>query len=615
MQGVLATLLAGFALISWMALGSLLVTRSGDDIAHEVKIPASLLVGSGITAAAFAVLTRLGIVDGAIWLVGGISLLVVILRRHAMHDAVREIAVEHRVTLGSSGFLRALALPMAALLWINAIAPPRDADVMRYHLAHIRQIISDGGWQTIPDYHYAFPFGWTLNYLPFERLDLPQAASLVNVGLWLILLAGLFRIARASQGSRIAVLISVAFFVHPFVLHTFASAMADGYAIFVVYAVALLLSKTNDHEESVAPLLGFVSWIGTQSRYQLAGVAMAATLVFVWSAARRRSLRGLLRFSAGAAAAIVLSAPFYVANLTGLGNPVWPLFIPAINGTGAYADRIAAAYSRSLTGSYDAPFMVRKFGDMLLTPSLFPLALLLVAIILASVWTRDVRYRRIAIFGTLFLGFWGLVQPRFFPKQVIIVLALGPLLAAPAIEGRVSSVGGRRLIRSALVAAIVAMAGLSAVLSWDHARYAVTGDKAAFHRFTWYYPVYDWVNHNTPTDARFLVIAYSGHSYYLDRRYRRADPWLSGVVDWSSVSSPENLDDVLHRGGYDYVIFDDRDWSDFSGGSAMSSSVRAAIEKGMLVPVHESRERLYSSRIRRRFSETTVYVLRRVTPG
>lgn len=615
MQGVLATLLAGLALTAWIAIGSIPVKRSAADVSPEVALPGSLLVGSGLTAAAFAVLTRLGIVDGAMWLVGGASLLVLVLQRHVTREMIGDIAAEYRRTLGSSGFLRTVAIPVAALLWINAIAPPRDADVMRYHLAHIRQIISDGGWQTIPDYHYAFPFGWTLNYLPFERLHLPQAASLVNVGLWLALLGGLFRIARTSLASRNAILVCVAFLVHPFVLHTFASAMADGYAIFVVYAIALLLAKVDDHQTSVATLLGFACWIGVQSRYQLVGAALAATAVFVWIAARRGSWRDLLHFSAGAAASLLLSAPFYIANLTGLGNPVWPLFIPAINGTGTYADRVAAAYSRSLTGSYDLPFILRSFVELLWTPSLVPLALLLVVIIPASLWMRDLRHRRVAIFGTIFLGLWGLTQPRFFRKQVILVLALGPLLAVPTIGGRLSAPAARRMIHGALAAAIVAMVGLSAVLSWDYARYAATGDKTEFHRFTWYYPVYDWVNHNTPTNARFLVVVYSGHSYYLDRRYRRADPWLSGVVDWSRVSSPENLDEVLRSGGYDYVIFDDRDWSDFYGGSAMSSSVKGAIGKGMLLPVHASRERLYSSRIRRKFTETTVYVLRRVTHG
>lgn len=615
MQGLLATLVAGFALSAWVAIGSVALNRFAPDVPIDLGLPVSILGGSGLTAAVFAVLTRIGIVDGAMWLVGGASLLALMWQRRVVLQMIRDTSTEYRLTLDGSRFLRLIAIPVAALLWINAVAPPRDADVMRYHLAHIRQIISDGAWQTIPDYHYAFPFGWTLNYLPFERLHLPQAASLVNVGLWLAVLAGLIRVARASKASPNAVLICVAFFVHPFVLHTFASAMADAYAIFVVYAVALLLSRMNDHDTGVAGLLGFASWIGAQSRYQLLGVALAGTIVFVWISARQRSWRSLAHFFAGTSVAILLSAPFYIANLAGLGNPVWPLFIPRVNGTGGYADRVAAVYSRSLTGSHDLLFMIRNFAELLSTPYLFPLSFLLVVVIVLSLLTRDSRYRRVATFGTIFLVLWGLVQPRFFPRQAILVLALGPFLLVPPLRDRLFSAPIGRVIHGALVASIVAMVIASAALSWDYARYAMTGDKTQFHRFTWYYHVYDWVNHNTPRDARFLVVAYSGHSYYLDRRYRRADPWLSGVVDWSAVSSPESLDDVLRRGPYDYVIFDDRDWSDFYGGSAMSSSVRSAIGKGMLVPVYESRERLYSSRIRRKFSETTVYVLKRVTNG
>ena len=56
------------------------------------------------------------------------------------------------------------------MYWLNAIVPPRDADVMRYHLAHVRQIARDGAWIAVPDFHYAIPFGWTLNFLPYEMM-------------------------------------------------------------------------------------------------------------------------------------------------------------------------------------------------------------------------------------------------------------------------------------------------------------------------------------------------------------------------------------------------------------------------------------------------------------
>ena len=42
----------------------------------------------------------------------------------------------------------------------------------------------------------------------------------------------------------------------------------------------------------------------------------------------------------------------------------------------------------------------------------------------------------------------------------------------------------------------------------------------------------------------------------------------------------------------------------------MASSVKSAISQGFLKPVHESNERLYTSRITRVFSVSNVYVLK-----
>lgn len=580
-----------------------------DDVV--VVLPVSLLIGSGATAAAYAVLTRLGVVDGAIWSVAILSLTALALRRGVTWRLIRGLASEYRATLRDSLLLRILAVPLAALLWICAIAPPRDADVMRYHLAHIRQIISDGRWEKIPDYHYAFPFGWTLDYLPFERVDLPQAASLVNTGLWIIMLGGLLKMTRGARTTPPAAWICVAFLSHPFVLRVFSSALADGYAVFVVYVIAALLVSAENTELSEATLLGFVCWIGIQSRYQLLAAALAGTLVFLGMAIRRRRLTAAAGFAKGAVAGVVLAAPFYVANLRDFGNPFWPLFVPQINGTAAYADRVASLYSASLVGLYDLRAFGIQFIELITTSFLVPLALVLILLVPASLTSHAPRYRRVAIFGSLIIGLWALAQPRLFPKHVVLLLPLGPLLAAAALEGRPAGPSARRLIKTAFGAAMVAMVAASAVFSLDYIRYAVAGNRAEYHRFTWYYPVYDWVNHNTPRDARFLVVAYSGHSYYLDRPYRRADPWLSGVVDWSRVSSPGDLNRVMRQGRYDYLIYDDRDWSDFVGGSAMSSAITSAIGQGLLMPVHRSRQKLYSSRFLRTFRETTVYVLRR----
>ena len=205
---------------------------------------------------------------------------------------------------------------------------------------------------------------------------------------------------------------------------------------------------------------------------------------------------------------------------------------------------------------------------------------------------------------------WIAMEPHLFPRHILLLLPIASLLFVPALDGLRSREAFTRFIERVLAGGLAVSILLSAIFAWDYARYDVTGDSSTFHRFTWYYPVYDWINKNTPKASRFLVIVYSGHSYYLDRPYRRADPWLSGVVDWSHVASSADVAQVLRHGGYDYVLYDDRDWRAFPAGAEMASAIRSAVRSRVLVPVHAERERLYTSRVTRDFGETSVYVLR-----
>jgi hypothetical protein len=268
-----------------------------------------------------------------------------------------------------------------------------------------------------------------------------------------------------------------------------------------------------------------------------------------------------------------------------------------------------------MTGWYEPSYMVARFGELISTPSLFPIALCLVLVIPVAIRSKDVRYRTVAVLGVLFLALWVFMEPRLFPRYVLLLLPAGALLFVPAFDGVWARPRAARAVRVVLSAAIVVMVAVSALFSWDYLRYAATGDENRFHRFTWYYPVYDWINRNTPHNSRFLVIAYSGHSYYLDRPYRRADPMLSGVVDWSRILSERDLLSVLAHGHYEYVLFDDRDWRPWPGGEKMSSAIRSAIASRALTPVYASRQRLYSSRVMRQFTETTVYLLRVTAPA
>lgn len=607
--GIAATALASVAILSWTAIGSVAFRRFG--AASAPTLPCSLLAGAATTGAALGILSLAGLVRPGALVVSLASLAILFVQRHFVKRDIGEALSALRLAIRELPVAKWLLYPLGAIAWVYAIAPPRDGDVMRYHLAHIRQIASDGAWKPIADITYAFPFAWTLNYLPFELLGLPQAAQLANLGLAVLVLITLLRLAPQPKDAALALLAALVFLAHPFILRTFTSALADAYAILAVTVVVGGILQLGREDNGAAVLLGFASWTGIGSRYQLVAVGIAATAIFVIHAARTHALKRLLPFSIGAASAIVLASPFYIANYFAFRNPVWPLFAGHSLAESSYSNTVASSFASAFAAPLDMRARVANALHLFTNADMVPLPLLLICLVAFTLWKGDSRHRYVALFAAMFLALWELMSPRLYPTHILPVLAVVPILLVETVSEFRQGTFAVRSARALMTAGIAGFAILSAFFAYDYARYALTGDSAAFHRYTWYYPTYEWANRATPRNSRFLVIVLSGHSYYLDRQYRRADPWLSAEVDWTSVASPASLDSLMSREGFQYVIFDDRNWGQFPGGAQMGDVIHGAMREGMLVPVHRSREPLYTSRVRRTSSRSDVYVLRR----
>ena len=51
-----------------------------------------------------------------------------------------------------------------------------------------------------------------------------------------------------------------------------------------------------------------------------------------------------------------------------------------------------------------------------------------------------------------------------------------------------------------------------------------------------------------------LVVGREGHTYYLDRSYLRAGPYLSGIVDWQSMKNVEEFHELLTTLKVNYIF-------------------------------------------------------------
>src|SRR2546422_7974713 len=608
--GLVATGLAVAQILGWLALGSCFLKNHCDDI---ISIPSSLLIGSGLTAFVYAIFAATGHVQAGI--VFGIVAVVVPVTvfRQRLVQMSRSLSTGYtELGTGRRWFLAPWTAALV-LFWALAITPPRDADVMRYHLAHIQQIDMENAWLPVPDWHYALPFGWTLNYLAFEHFGIPQVANLINLGLWIIISASLFQILRQQAGIPLALLTFTLAAYHPYMLKMATTAFADMYTIFAMLLITILIVRLPKLNLTLYGLLGFAAWIGIQSRYQAMAIGLSVTLFMCFLAFRGEvSRHAIVSYCTGAGCAWVLGSPFYVFNLLAFKNPVWPLMVHYLNGLTTYADQVADALTSSITGSFTFTTLLSGLQGLLIEPSTFPIPILAIGLLSVSVYTRTFPVVSITFLVVTYLLIWAWAQPMLEPRfsmYLIPLISVGwALVLADWVRSQILKPG---IITACFVSLLLVFILFAAIYSYDSLEYLFAGDLARYHRFTLFYGVFDWVNRETPNDARFLVILSSGQSYYLNRPYRRADPELSGVVDWSSLKGAADFEQILEGGGYTYVLYEDKDWGDAVGGSQMRFVVKEAIQKGLLAKLAVFHPQLFTLRILRRSISTTVLVLKR----
>jgi hypothetical protein len=109
------------------------------------------------------------------------------------------------------------------------------------------------------------------------------------------------------------------------------------------------------------------------------------------------------------------------------------------------------------------------------------------------------------------------------------------------------------------------------------------------------------------------MAAVQSSSDRLSRWHRRAEPDTSAVCDWRAVKSAEDLRDFLRRGAYDYVIYEQRDWSTSPGGPEMTAAIQEAVRKGFLAPTKLFLTPVYQLRMLNQ-SEPVLVQLLRVQP-
>lgn len=611
LTALLAIALGGLRLFALTALGRALLRRRR---APWLTVPLALLAAGAALGTMYASLLWAGWRDAALVIDGLAMLLALAFRGRQTAIELRRLFAPIIELARRDRWSLAISLGVVAIYLFNAVMPPRNTDALRYHLAHLAQIDREGRWAATSIAHYAFPFAWQSTFLPFVHFHVAAAAQVVDTGMWAILLAAIVGHRGASRIGTTGSLLLAVIALSPLAIVTATAPTADVFTVLAALVVAMLLAgRTPDASGAgfgEATALGFAAWVAVGTRYQAIAVGIAATIVaVVWLAHSDRWIT-LLGFVEGAVLAWLLAAPFFLANAVRFGNPVWPL--RSIPSTADYPATVGAFYASSLHGALSLPAEATAGWRLLSDQVAAPVPLLLLVVLVPVLFERGSAARsarRVALFCALFFGAWLLAQPMLYPR--FSVYLVGPALLLGLRQAEIVDQGRFRVAtRGMLAAGLVALGVYDVAGVALDARVLASGGRAGVQAGTWYYPVWAWLNANTPRDAKMLVIVRSGETYYLDRYYRRADPPTSAEVEWPRIADGAALGRAMRESGFDYLVYDSTAWRGTPGGSEMIAAIDDAAARGVLVEARRFSFRLTRSRFRNAAVPVTVVIYR-----
>ena len=586
---------------------------------RELPFPYALLgasvLGAAISSVLFMSLTHLALLTAPI--VAGASATLGLTSLYGWRHLLAHSGPPSGATLGTwwrglDLWDRTLVAGCALCLLIyllDAYTPPRSGDAMRYHLAQLEDLVRNGRFVFRPYYHYNFPLYFSYLSMPLYFAVGGMGVKLLNFLLLIQLAALTYALGRAAELARPGIPV-LGLLLTPSILQAGTTVNNDLAMLCSALAGILLLFGYQRIPRKSFLALAFTGFgLAMGMKYQ--GVLflpwyMALTWVAV---GRKLSFDTAKTIACLGLIGALLPAPFFVRNYVNTGVPTWPLHQELFGGEQDYLYEVTTRHSEHLRGRHGlaqtgkAVKGIVANGNFL--PLMWPLALLGGCVLFRR--RGGSTQLRIGFGLVSFLVLWWLLQPNLYPRFINYAL---PQLMVLATVGAESLREGWLRRAGYAVATVCVVFGLAVMFyySLDFFRFHLDQDVQRYHRFTWFYDDYSWIDEHLAPNARILVIANAGQTYYLNRDYVRADPYLTGTIDWRSMNA-HGLREAVRELGTRYILFENRDWHKRLGGDELTQLMAEFSQTRDVELLWKRHVRLATSRVMRTFDNSEVWLL------
>lgn len=477
---------------------------------------------------------------------------------------------------------------------VGALAPPAGVDPMTTHLAapkvYLRaQRIYE--MKTAETWYY--PFTIQMLFLFGMLLRGPQVAVLLHLGLGLLTMIGVYRLARLSEPPSTAWLAASIFYTITDVAVGSSSGTIDlgvcAFQFMAFFAYVRWTQSGGNVARFWLIISGLMAGLSSASKLTGAYVVLVLVTLVLYHTVKRRglSVQSVLRAPVlFGSLAVLVPAPWFLRSWLLTGNPFYPLLASIFNSGRTWQfplEPVGVGFS-TLLMPWTVTMMPYKSGWV------GPLFLSFLPLVLIDrVWRRFGNH---LAFVLSFLVLWSIIYSR-----VRVGLAAFAVLAVP-----IAVVIAHLATRTQVVRALVGMsvAGWLAVSCLADVRLqarrfpVVLGLETPqaylsrvfprYYNYHWYDDL-QFINQNLPDDAKVLV--WDRRGFYLERDYAWAMSLVTGylppgvVEDWSRLRSELEALNITHVA--------------FSEGKAPNADREVLnplrttlVESGCLVPVYAS---------------------------
>lgn len=586
---------AGLILIAWFGIGTFvfryLKVERAENHSHVLELVRNIAVGAAITSTVWFFFGLFGFykpVAAIILLVIGLAEGVLSLSR--VREARSESRVPERAGMFDKALLLLIAVPIVLAL-ISAIAPPTAKDSLLYHFSVPKAFIAQGSSAYIQGNIASYLALGTEMQIVWARLlggvyserAAEVAGSVVIWTFFPLLLAAVFGWARETNISRRWSLIAVVMVAAvPTAYHISSSGYIDvALALFVTLAIYSLCRWWREPSNTTAMLVAIFVGAALGMKLTTAFVIAAFALVVLLRARNANeeqagSLRSGRIVALGFGALLlagVFASPTYLRTWVATGSPVFPFYMSIWPGKAEGWDVERSNLFQGMNSQYGgadvdktryltAPVMVsvaaqpeepKNYDGVLGVAFLLGLPLLLFAL-----WKLElpVEAKIAAGVAGIMFAFW-----LFSSAQLRYLLPIVPALAI-AIAASVEAFGERfrniaqyAFAASSLVAIATTFAWFSQKAPLRVALGGETRDEYLVRNID-YYPFYQTVNSEAPTDAKVWLINMRRDTYHIERPvfadYLFED-WTLRKLVWESNSIAE-LRSKAKAMGVGYVL-------------------------------------------------------------